>query len=452
MKKRMAALLGALTLGLGLLAGCTNTAGAGASAGGSGLPNAANGTLDPNDPITITFYSYNLSNPSQAETMQAIIDGFNETVGKEKGIIVEGVADEVTGNLTKTKADIQAGNQVNIIQHTFPTLDSSRLNLGIQAYEDIFPADEMEEHFAGIDGGARQLGVIDGKTYGIAFTFSTPVMYINADLLREAGLDPETDAPKTWDEMLTVCRTIKETTGKYGLCLPATATNSWITESLIFSNGGTMLSEDRTEATFASEETVEAFTVWKQLYDEGLCAPGTETEAAQQFFTENAAMYLSSTAVQSSIQQAADAAGWELTGAAEPAFGDKETAPTNSGSCLAVRASSDDEAAACWEFIQYATSAESYTMITTGIGYLPLRSDIVDDPAYLKDYADANPLLRVNMTQLEKIHPSTIWPGNEANEINTIFCDAVTKAITTDADILETLQEAQDQINALIGQ
>ena len=280
MKKRMAALLGALTLGLGLLAGCTNTAGAGASAGGSGLPNAANGTLDPNDPITITFYSYNLSNPRQAETMQAIIDGFNETVGKEKGIIVEGVADEVTGNLTKTKADIQAGNQVNIIQHTFPTLDSSRLNLGIQAYEDIFPADEMEEHFAGIDGGARQLGVIDGKTYGIAFTFSTPVMYINADLLREAGLDPETDAPKTWDEMLTVCRTIKETTGKYGLCLPATATNSWITESLIFSNGGTMLSEDRTEATFATEETVEAFTIWKQHYDEGLCAPGTDTDEA----------------------------------------------------------------------------------------------------------------------------------------------------------------------------
>ena len=64
----------------------------------------------------------------------------------------------------------------------------------------------------------------------------------------------------------------------------------------------------------------------------------------------------------------------------------------------------------------------------------------------------ANPLLRVNMTQLEKIHPSTIWPGNEANEINTIFCDAVTKAITTDADIMETLQEAQNQINALIGQ
>ena len=54
MKKRMAALLGALTLGLGLLAGCTNTAGAGADAGGSGLPNAANGTLDPNEPITIT--------------------------------------------------------------------------------------------------------------------------------------------------------------------------------------------------------------------------------------------------------------------------------------------------------------------------------------------------------------------------------------------------------------
>lgn len=445
-KKRIIAILCSVFFVMSMMTGC---GGVGDTA--NDLPKATKGTLNPADPTTITFYSYNLSNPSQAQTIQAIIDGFNDTVGKEKGIVVEGVADEVYGNLTKTKADIQAGNKVNIIQHTFPTLDSSRLNLGIQAYEDIFSEDEMKEHFKGIDSGARQLGVIDGKTYGIAFTFSTPVLYINADLFQAAGLNADTDAPKTWDDMFTVCRTIKEKTGAYGLCLPAGSINSWVAESLIFSNGGSILSDDRTKATFASEETMEVMSTWRKFYEEGLCAPGTDTEAMQQFATGGAAMTLTSTAALSMFQQAADAAGWKLTGVAEPTFGSKIAIPTNSGACLAVRAANDNEAKACWEFIKYATNAESYTRITTGIGYLPLRSDIVDDPAYLKDFADANPLLRVNMAQLANIRPATIWPGNNSIEVSTIFNDAVAKAVTTDADIMQTLKEAEDRINGLLN-
>ena len=40
--------------------------------------------------------------------------------------------------------------------------------------------------------------MIDGKTYGIPFQRSTPVLYYNKEAFAEAGLDK---APETWEEM-----------------------------------------------------------------------------------------------------------------------------------------------------------------------------------------------------------------------------------------------------------
>lgn len=453
-RRRFLGMAGVTALaGLGLLTGCST--GIGATETGdensSNGPKAANGKLDPDNPTKITFYSYSLGSGSNAPVMQDIIDTFNKTVGADKGVVVTGVADEQMGNLDKTKADIQAGNQVNIIQHTFPTLDASRLNLGIQAYEDVFDADEMKKAFDGMDERAQKLGVIDGKNYGIGFTFSTPILYINETMFEQAGLDPKSTNLKTWDDVASACKTIKDKTGQYGIAFPPSSTNSWVVESLVYSNGGSMFSKDRKKATFASKETTEAFEMWKGLFDAGYCAPGTDTESMQMFAVGKAAMTLTSTAALAMFKQAATAAGWQLGGVAEPGFGTKKPAPTNSGSCLAVRAQTEEEAAACWEFIKYATSAEAYTKITEGIGYLPLRPELIDDPKYLKDFADKNPVIRTNVEQLKNLHPATIWPGSNATETSKAFLDAVAKAVSTDADISSTMKDAQDQINGMLG-
>ena len=163
-------------------------------------------------------------------------------------------------------------------------------------------------------------------------------------------------------------------------------------------------------------------------------------------------MHIQSTSVLSGAISAADAGGWELYGAAMPGIGDKEAVPVNSGSCLAVRPDSKEKTAAVWEFIKYVTGDEGYTIITSEIGYLPLRTYLADDPAYLKDFVDKYPLLRVNLEQLERIRPVTIWPADCATEAATIFMDAVQKALTTDADVLETLEQAQKDINELLKQ
>ena len=319
--------------------------------------------------------------------------------------------------------------------------------LGIQAYEDVFPEDELKAHFEGISENALSLGKIDGKTYGLAFTFSTPILYINGKLFEEAGLDPN-QPPKTWDEMLEMAKTIKEKTGVDGFGLAPD--NGWVTEGIVYTAGSDMVNEDKTEAVFANDNTVKAFELWKEFYTEGCAAKGTDSELSQQLMAGNLAMHIQSTSMLSGFKSASEAGDWELYGAAMPGLNGNDAVPVNSGSCLAVRPDSEQKAQAIWEFIKYATGNDGYTIITSEIGYLPLRTELADDPKYLKSYVDENPLLKINLEQLKEIRPVTIWPGDVATEAFTIFRDATVEAITTDADVKEVLDKAQDDINQLL--
>ncbi|WP_217592564.1 ABC transporter substrate-binding protein [Cohnella sp. GbtcB17] len=401
--------------------------------------------LDPANPTKVTFYSYSLAYPTMKPGMEQLIKEFNDTVGKEKGVVVEGVADTT---MQQYKADISAGKEVDVVQHPFGTLDASRLSLGFKAYEDVFPKAELDAHLQGISPNALELGKIDGKMYGLAFTFSTPIVFINGKLFEQAGLDPA-KPPKTWAEIKEASLKIKAATGKDGFGL--TPTNGWITEGLILSNGGSVLSKDRKSAEFASPESVEAIETWKDLYQNGASAPGTETELAEQFMAGNLGMYASSTSLYSGIKKASEAGGWKVYGAGLPQFGDKPAVPVNSGSVLAIRSDTPEKSAAIWEFIRFVTGDRGYTIITSQIGYLPLRTALADDPNGLKDFVEQNPLYRINLEQLSHIQPVAIWPGEYATEAATAFTDAIVKSVMTkDGDVKATLQKAQDDINQMI--
>mgnify|MGYP005762519751 FL=1 len=402
--------------------------------------------LDPANPVTVKFYSYSYASPAFGTGFQTMMDNFNNGIGKEKGVILEFVADD-TG--TKAETDVKAGQQVDIVQSGFAIIDGNRDNLGISAFEDVFPADEMEAHFEGIPENCLNLGRIDGKMYGLAFTFSTPMLYVNGDLLEEAGLDP-TQAPKDWDEMYDWCVQIKEATGKYGLALSPSNSSGWVTDSILYSNGATVLNEDRSAVEFASEEGVKAFESWKRFYMDGVAVGGTDTEAMQAFAAGEAAMHIQSTSVYTSFVSAAQTGGWTLYGYPMPGFDGNPSIPTNSGSAIVVRPDSEQKAQAIWEVIKYVTGDEGYTIITSEIGYLPLRPYLAEDENYLKGFVDENPIIKANIERLADIQPASIWPGDHATELATLYGDMAVKALTTDADIAETMKDYQDQMNQYI--
>jgi multiple sugar transport system substrate-binding protein len=56
-------------------------------------------------------------------------------------------------------------------------------------------------------------GTWKGKYYGIPFELSNYVAWINTTYMKEAGLNPKTDKPKTWDEFVTVTKKMAKDEG-----------------------------------------------------------------------------------------------------------------------------------------------------------------------------------------------------------------------------------------------
>jgi multiple sugar transport system substrate-binding protein len=56
-------------------------------------------------------------------------------------------------------------------------------------------------------------GVWEGQYYGIPFELSDYVAWINVAFMKEAGMNPATDKPKTWDDFVTVAKKLMKVQG-----------------------------------------------------------------------------------------------------------------------------------------------------------------------------------------------------------------------------------------------
>lgn len=401
------------------------------------------------EPVTITFYNYNLASAGNgADATRKMIAEFEAA---NPNIKVEGVPVSPQDLATRIQADIVAGQPVDLSQMTFAALGFASENLGVQALEDIIPQDELDAHFEGMVPNGLELGRLGGKTYGLAYTFSTPVLFYNADIFREVGLDPE-QPPKTWAEIRDAGMKIAEktdylplATGIYG----PTALD-WLMQGVINSNGGSVITKDRTRMTFAEPESVEAVKMLRDLAQNGITENLSITAQMEGMASGQTAMYLQTSAIQGYLMKGAKD-NFELRAAAMPAFGDKPVKPSNSGSALAMHSTDPVKQRATWELMKYLTSKRGYTIITSEIGYLPLRPEIVNDPEYLGEWVKDNPLLEPNLAQLKDLSPYTPLPGPNYLQIGISMMDAMEMAtFGSDDNVEELLTETQDRTQRLM--
>ncbi|MBD2869080.1 ABC transporter substrate-binding protein [Paenibacillus arenilitoris] len=444
-KKTAAAAL----VSLSLLASACGNAGTGSNAEDANANKAAAGnkaSTVSNEQVTLKFYSYNLAIASQIPGTEKLIKEFEEA---NPNIKIDAIPVPSTDINAKVQADIVAGSAPDVAQLTFDGLDFAVNNFNAKPLEDIVPADELQSNFEGFSPNGMKLGQLNGKTYGLPFTFSTPVLFYNAKLFEEAGLDPAAP-PATWEQVKEYGLKIAEKTGETGTHVGGATGGDWIIQAIIGSNGGQALSDDRKTIKFGEPEAVEAVQMWQDLIKSGANSKLNDGEAIEAFSQGKVGMLLFTSALQSSFVTASEAGGWELKTAKMPAFGDKPTTPVNSGSALFILTDDKAKQQAAWEFLKFATSERGYTIITSEIGYLPLRPAIVDDPNYLKGWVEANPLVKPNLEQLDALQPWVSYPGANWKQIETILNDSVSKAIVSDGDVVSIMQDAQTRAQALI--
>ncbi|MEU8782772.1 ABC transporter substrate-binding protein [Streptomyces sp. NPDC048637] len=413
--------------------------------------------LKPNQKVSITFESYNFGQAGPwTDTFTALIKKFEQahpnikvTAQKPQGNSPNPAADAVSSVQNETAS----GNPPDVAQLGFGDLDYAVNGLGAKPLDDLVGKSAVRKNFAGAHpyaAKARTLGDWKGKTFGVPFVFSTPVLYYNATLFREAGLDPA-KPPKTWGEVAKDALAIKKKTGKdghYSDCLTKIATD-WCWQSMVRSNGGRVLSEDRAKLTFDQPPAVEAAKTAQRMVKSGATPKLSQEQAYNEFARGGMGMILETSAIQGVFMKGAKDK-WDLRATTSPGYQGKTVIPTNSGSALFVYSKDPAKQRAAWDLITFLTSDEAYTMISSKIGYLPLRTGLVDDPKGLQTWARQNPLIRPNLDQLARLEPWQSFPGKNYIQARNEMLDAVEKIVYQGADAQSTLTGARKQASKLL--
>lgn len=119
----------------------------------------------------------------------------------------------------------------------------------------------------------------DGKIYGIPKDYDTIGLWYNKTMFDEAGISYP-DETWTWDTFAEAAEKLTKADGsQYGFTSPASFNQDGY-YNLIYSMGGSVLSEDKTKSMWNSEETVAAMNWW---YDNLV----TKAMPTQQVMAEN---------------------------------------------------------------------------------------------------------------------------------------------------------------------
>lgn len=452
MRFRRTATLGALAAAAILaLASCSS------AADGSGSAASVVPELKPDQQVEIVFESYNLTQKGVwTDTIEQLISEFEAEHPniKIKAQPPQGAA-MASGNIVgSVQTQLLAGNPPDVAQISYDALEYMATQIGAKPISDLVSEEELQEAFGGahpMHERARVLGDWDGKTYGMPYVFSTPVLFYNATALQAAGIEGEPNL-KTWDDVEKVAKQVSAKSGKPSFDLACVNKGgAWCMQGIFKSNGAEVLSEDRGSIGFGSTEASATVERFARMEKAGVLRNADLQGQMEGFAKGDTAMAINSSALQGMFMQGAKAGGWELAAAPMPQFPGKEAVPTNSGSALFILSDDPAKQRASWEFIKFMTSDRAYELISSQIGYLPLRTSLTEKGGALYEWVEKNPMVKVNLKQLDRLEPWVSYPGNSYVQVDELLATAIEEVVFYGKPAEPTMQEAAKRAQELIG-
>ena len=368
------------------------------------------------------------------EALQAVIKEFQQ---KNAAITVKemGMPGEYVELLQKMIANLAAGKQppdILIGGYDFLNYIADELK---PIPMDVLGGNEAKEVFGRFEPAVLKLGQVGGKQVGMPYAMSNIVTFYNPDLFKAAGLN-STAMPKTWTEMFTLGKVLREKTGKFPVHIQDVS--NWTDQALIFSNGGRYLSDNGKCVAFNNVEAVNALDMWARLHAQGLSPKGTDAEMTASFTAGGIGMYVASIMKLSSLRQNSK---FDIGVAPFPAFEGKKPALPIGGAALFVFSKESAKQKAAWELVKYFLS-DGGLRTWTKTGYLgPTKAKMEVAKGQEVAYA-----------QLPNSVPWLSWPGaGKGMEVDRIFLNTRNKIRFGETGAKEGLERAAQQSNALLG-
>lgn len=385
---------------------------------------------------------YSLSNNYGAPEFEEFAERFNEEHDDiEVDVVYSG---GYTDTLRKAQASVAAGNAPALIMFE-QTRGAGFVDAGavlpIEPFAEADPDFEIDDFFDPLLESCR----IDGTLYCLPYNTSTPLVYYNADMFREAGLDPDEDLPETWDELLEVGPQLAERNASGELeswALGLATAPGWLFDAWLGQAGGTFLNEEGDEFVFADENGVEVLEFWQELIEADAARPSGDE--GPDFMGGNQAMMAASTAT---LQSRFADADFDIR-AAPMWCGEECYVPIGGANFYMMDTGSDAERQAAWEFLTYVLSPEITAEFAAATGYMAPRQSALETET-LQTLFEEMPAARITYEQMESHgHPRTLVPfwGDVHNQLTEL-----TEQVLLDGqDPQAALDTAESEANRLL--
>ncbi|HWK79762.1 MAG TPA: extracellular solute-binding protein [Thermomicrobiales bacterium] len=336
--------------------------------------------------------------------------------------------------LQKAQADIAAGNAPDLVITPWSNLNYADEGLGVIDLGTV-GGDKLEDVLGNLRQEARDIVTKDDRVLGLPWGLSTPIVYYNADVFKQAGVDPET-ALATWDAFKTDAPKLQEALGGNPV-IAFTFNKDWPAQTLVQCNGGRIVNDDGTFG-FTSDEAKAAMQMVADLDKDGLYDRSTSQEIRPNFVSGATAVFIASVA---SLKGLRNDVAFTLGTAPWPTFADKARKASTGGSFIGVYTRDESHYAGIWEFFTFCTSQAGYE-IWNQTGYINISTH---DFPQLDGQAPA-------YTQFEEgLIRETNWPGARGLEAQTTWATFVERIWANDISVDEGVSEAESELSAIVG-
>lgn len=396
---------------------------------------------------TTTVTIWHSAQGSATTVFEEIAETFNDTIGKEKGIVIEAIY-QGKANDVLTKVNAATGTDtlpdIAMMDATAAT-DMNHSDYLVTV--DKLGVDTSTILKCGIASYSSEKGLL-----GLPFNASALLYYYNKSVYDAAGVLP----PKTLEDMAAVVAKTSsaDRTGFSGV--PATFELSTFIGA---QKGHSYLVNNRnghdtmaTEVLFETEGTYKAFLEkWQQVYLTGGMNPITSGVTAEFTSGRTAAMLASSSNLTSVIKSVAGE--FEVGAAPVPMVNDEATGGTViSGGALFSFTDSD----AVKTVLEYLISPEVQVKWSENTGYVPVNTAAYETAAF-KAFLEKNPLYTVPVEALltSDANLANVWVPS-AYSIYYAFQaniqDVLVNGKAIDAAVSEMAKTVQDALDSYASQ
>jgi multiple sugar transport system substrate-binding protein len=299
----------------------------------------------------------------------------------------------------------------------------------------------------GYDAGMLRIGTLKNSYYAIPFAVSTPLICVNVDLLKAAGVDPD-KFPTNWDDMVALGKKLNDPAkGVTGFYFQWDITGNWMYQSLDFANGGQMLSADEKTATLDSPAGVKTLQTLESFAKAGM--PNLPSAQARPAFAAGKIAIFADSS--SNLGKATAAIGKSFTFRTYPFPLPSADGRLPAGGNAAMMLTKDAEKQkAVWKYIKFATGPIGQTIMARHTGYFPSNSIAINTPELLGDFYKSQPNYQTSLKQIPMLTGWYAFPGSNGLKIIDVIKGHLEAVVTGKKTAAETTATINHDVQALL--